>query len=75
MEFPRLFHIIQSIIYKIVDPPFGSKVKRSLYLSLVRSYVGHSGEVWTPPLHIGGLQAIEGVQRRARNFILGSQIP
>ena len=45
-------------------------VKHSLYLSLVRSYLGYGDEVWTP-LHIGGLRTIEGVQCPATKYILG----
>ena len=57
-------------LYRTSDPRFGSTVKRSLYLSLVRSYLGYASEVWSP-LHIGGLRTIEGVQRRATKYILG----
>ena len=45
-------------------------VKHSLYLSLVRSYLGYADDAWTP-LRIGGLHTIEGVQRQATKYILG----
>ena len=45
-------------------------VKHSLYLSLVRSYLGYADDAWTP-LRIGGLRTIEGVQRQATKYILG----
>ena len=61
---------ILGFLYRSSDPRFGVSVKRSLYLSLVRSYLGYAIEVWTP-LHIGGLRTIEGVQRRATKYILG----
>ena len=61
---------ILGFLYRSSDPHFRTSVKRSLYLSLVRSYLGYASEVWTP-LHIGGLRIIEGVQRRATKYILG----
>lgn len=46
-------------LYRTSDPRFGSAVKR--YLSLIRTYLGYASEEWTP-LHIGGLQTVEGDQ-------------
>ena len=61
---------ILGLLYRSSDPHFGMSVKHSLYLSLVRSYLGYADDAWMP-LRIGGLRTIEGVQRQATKYILG----
>ena len=57
-------------LYRASNRHFDSKAKRTLYLSLVISYLGYASEVWTP-LNIGGLRLVERIQRRGTKFILG----
>ena len=46
-----------------------TKIRRSLYLSLVKCHLNYATEVW-PPAHISLKLKIESVQRRASRWIL-----
>ena len=48
------------------------KIRRSLYLSLVKSQLSYATEVWSPGNNIMLSRRVEGVQRRANKWILMS---
>ena len=48
------------------------KIRRSLYLSLVKSQLSYGTEIWSPS-NVSLKIKIEGIQRRATGWILGSK--
>jgi hypothetical protein len=46
-----------------------TRIRRSLYLSLVKCHLNYATEVWSPA-HISLLRKVENVQRRATRWIL-----
>ena len=49
---------------------FSAPAKRLLYLALVRSHLDYASEAWSGQ-SIEVIRSVEGVQRRATNYILG----
>ena len=58
-----------NLIRRTLPPNSSTKLKKQLYLSLVKSHMSYCSQLWRPRL-IKDIQSIEGVQRKASKYIL-----
>lgn len=56
------------LIRRNISPLSGTEIKKTLYLTLVRSHLSYCSQLWRPML-IKDIQLLEQVQRRATKFI------
>ena len=62
-----------SLLWRTFSVDSSVKVKRLLYLSLVRSHLTYGSQIWRP-MHIKDIVILERIQKRATKYILNDRL-